>query len=268
VSFAPARYLPPELPRLDLVDVEDEPIRPGPLALLTPLAGRLVVRAGGRSLPLRGGELLIVHRALPLEIARASARARVALFLASPGWVDAFCALHELLPARSAHAAQWFAAPTPVARRATTLLAAPDEASGRLSAAAASALVEIALGAEGSPVGASRTEAERLAQREALLRGLETGVAGIPSLAGLARQLELSRRQTARLVRSETGSSFRELKTAARLQRAQKLLLTSELSILEVALRSGWNSASQFHDAFRRRLGVTPARFRAAHRAP
>ena len=45
-----------------------------------------------------------------------------------------------------------------------------------------------------------------------------------------------------------------------------KLLATSELSILEVALRSGWNSASQFHEAFRRNVGVTPARYRAASR--
>ena len=40
----------------------------------------------------------------------------------------------------------------------------------------------------------------------------------------------------------------------------------SGLDYLEVALRSGWNSASQFHAAFRRNVGVTPARYRAANR--
>jgi AraC-like DNA-binding protein len=33
-----------------------------------------------------------------------------------------------------------------------------------------------------------------------------------------------------------------------------------------VALRAGWNSTSQFHEAFRRNVGVTPARYRAANR--
>jgi transcriptional regulator GlxA family with amidase domain len=86
------------------------------------------------------------------------------------------------------------------------------------------------------------------------------------SLHGLAERLGLSSRQTARLVRGETGRSFRELKSAARIERAQKLLASSELSILEVALRAGWTSASQFHEAFRQSVGVTPARYRATQR--
>jgi len=86
------------------------------------------------------------------------------------------------------------------------------------------------------------------------------------SLCGLAARLGLSERQTARLVREETGRSFRDLKATARLERARKLLASSELPILEVALRAGWNSSSQFHEAFRRSVGVTPARYRSAHR--
>lgn len=86
------------------------------------------------------------------------------------------------------------------------------------------------------------------------------------SLCVLATRLGLSERQTARLVRAETGRSFRELKAIVRLERARKLLASSELPILEVALRAGWNSASQFHEAFRSSVGVTPARYRAAHR--
>jgi hypothetical protein len=39
-------------------------------------------------------------------------------------------------------------------------------------------------------------------------------------------------------VRGETGRSFRELKAAAQLEHARKLLASSELSILEVGLRT------------------------------
>jgi AraC family transcriptional regulator of adaptative response / DNA-3-methyladenine glycosylase II len=129
-------------------------------------------------------------------------------------------------------------------------------------------LLEIASEAQGlqrSP-GSVRSQVER---RAALLRALaeyDPEADGEFSLQGLAGRLGLSTRQTARLVRGESGHSFRELKAAARLERARKLLASSDLSILQVALRAGWNSSSQFHEAFRNHVGVTPARYRATHR--
>jgi AraC-like DNA-binding protein len=131
------------------------------------------------------------------------------------------------------------------------------------------ALLEIACEARGSPLASCRSRRHLAGQRRALVRALadyDPEADGDFSLHGLAERLGLSSRQTARLVRGETGRSFRQLKADARLERARTLLASSELSILEVALRAGWNSTSQFHEAFRQRAGVTPARYRAAHR--
>jgi AraC-like DNA-binding protein len=269
VTSACLAYTPLGPPRIDRFEAAAQPLRLAPLALLTALEGRLLVRSEGGDAPLRAGELLIVRGALALEIHPASTRVRVAMLHARPDWVDAFCALHGLAP-RTAPAAEWLPAAAEPARRATQVLAAaPVHAeSGQPSPADTAALVEIALAAEGFLLAGLSASAGLTEQREALIRclGEPDTVDTIPSLAKLARKLDLSPRQTARIVRSETGRTFRELKAAARLERARRLLASSELSILEVALRSGWTSASQFHEAFRRQVGVTPARYRAATR--
>jgi len=243
-----------------------------PLALLTPFEGELVARAGEEPFRVRAGELLVLRDGGRIGIERASRGARVALCEASPEWVAAFRELHggengrcgelDLMPAGST-----------LARRATQLFSrerlSRSGSGDRVSAATAAALLEVAFQAHGSPLDPRRSRRRAGVQRELLIQAItdyDPEADGEFSLCGLAEQLKLSQRQTARLVRAETGRSFRELKSAARLERARELLASSELPILEVALRAGWNSASQFHEAFRRGVGVTPARFRAAHR--
>jgi transcriptional regulator GlxA family with amidase domain len=161
-----------------------------------------------------------------------------------------------------------------LARRAAQLFVGQrllgDAASGEpLPAATTAALLQVIDEAQGSPLDPRYARRRAGNRRELLVNALadydpeaDEGF----SLGQLAQRLGLSERQTARLVRAETGRSFRELKTATRLERARKLLASSELPILEVALRAGWNSASQFHEAFRSSVGVSPARYRAAHR--
>jgi transcriptional regulator GlxA family with amidase domain len=163
---------------------------------------------------------------------------------------------------------------TALARRAAQLFAGRRLAAGAapdvpLPAATTAALLQVLDEAQGSPLDPRHARRHAGTQRETLIRALadyDPEAEEDFSLQRLAERLGLSERQTARLVRAETGRSFRELKTAARLERAQKLLASSDLPILEVALRAGWNSASQFHEAFRSSLGVSPARYRAAHR--
>ena len=52
-----------------------------------------------------------------------------------------------------------------------------------------------------------------------------------------------------------------------RFNRARLLLLRTDLSLTEVALRSGFPYPSRLSEAFRRELGVTPTRFRQDHQA-
>jgi AraC-like DNA-binding protein len=262
-------YVPLGAPRLRVLEDSALPLRVEPLTLLTPLEGQLVVRRAGETFRLRTGELLVLRHGDSLEIDRAGARSRFALFRAFPEWVDAFSALHGL-PEPAGPASELLPAGSALARRAGQLLSEPTPVSSEVSMrpSTVAALLEIAFQAQGSPLASRRSRRQATAQRETLIRGLEDydPEEGVRSLDGLAERLGLSPRQTARLVRGETGRSFRELKAAAQLERARKLLASSELSILEVALRAGWNSTSQFHAAFRRNVGVTPARYRAANR--
>jgi AraC-like DNA-binding protein len=248
------------------------PLRVEPLAVLTCREGDLAARVSGESLCLRAGELLVLRRAGPLELERADSGAQVALFLASPAWLDAYWELHGVRPTDGAEL-ELLPAGAALARRAIRLLAtaagAGTEAVEPLSPSTVAMLLEVACQAQGSLLASRRSSRHVAGQRRAVVRALadyDPEADGDFSLYGLAERLGLSSRQTARLVRGETGRSFRELKAAARIERARKLLASSDLSILEVALRSGWNSASQFHDAFRRSVGLTPSRFRMAHR--
>jgi AraC-like DNA-binding protein len=258
-------------PRLQTLGAADLPLRIEPFALLTCRDGDLVARAAGEAFRLRSGELLVLRSTGALELERADAGARIALFLAPPAWVDAFWALHGVDP-EAAHPAgdvERVPAGAALARRAAQLLSAGPEPAEPLSPSRVATLLEIAFQAQGTSLPACRTRQHLAGQRRALVRTLadyDPEADGDFSLHGLAERLGLSSRQTARLVRGETGRSFRELKAAARLERARKLLASSDLSILEVALRAGWNSASQFHEAFRQSVGVTPARYRTAHR--
>jgi AraC-like DNA-binding protein len=263
---------PTPLPQIRVLDCAQLPLRVDPLALLTPLAGAVLVGVADERFPLRTGELLVLRGGAPLQLERASTGTRVALFQVAPAWLDAFRALHgedeapqrrelDLAPAGSAlahRAAQLFA-------RLRLAGAAGDE---RVPAATTAALLEVAREAQGSPLD-PRHARRAGTRREALIDAIasyDPEASGEFSLSSLAERFGLSERQTARLLRSATGRSFRELKANVRLERAQKLLVSSELPILEVALRAGWNSASQFHEAFRSSVGVSPARYRAAHR--
>jgi len=267
-----APLLPPP-PRIRLFEAAQLPLRIEPLALLTSLEGDAVASFAGERFRLRAGELLVLRAGPALELERASSAARLALFHAAPSWVEAFRALHGEVGAGVTRELDVVPAGAALARRAVQLLvtlrlaaASPGE---RIPAATSAALLQIAGEAQGSPLDPRHSRRRTGTRRELLVDAIaeyDPEAESDFSLGRLAERLGLSERQTARLVRSETGRSFRELKTSARLERAQKLLASSELPILEVALRAGWNSASQFHEAFRSSVGVSPARYRAAHR--
>jgi len=81
-------------------------------------------------------------------------------------------------------------------------------------------------------------------------------------LPDLARTLHLSRGRTAHLVREMCGSTFGLLLNAARVRTAASLLRHSNLTVLEIALRSGFGDVSHFHRVFKKFEQKTPHRFR------
>ena len=263
------------LPQIGIVDAARLPPRMEPLVLLTPLAGELIALAAHERFRLRSGELLVLRSGL-LQLERASATARVAFFRVEPAWVEAFRRLHGEPESATPRELELVPSGTTLARRAAQLfvgqrLLASGVPGDSVPAATTAALLQVMDSARGSPLDPRHARRHSGTRREALISAIaeyDPGTDDDFSLRRLAERLGLSERQTARLVRAETGRSFRELKTATRLERAQKLLVSSELPILEVALRAGWNSASQFHEAFRGSIGVSPTRYRAARVTP
>ncbi|WP_049974248.1 helix-turn-helix transcriptional regulator [Azospirillum sp. B4] len=81
-------------------------------------------------------------------------------------------------------------------------------------------------------------------------------------LETLGAAVGASARTLQRLFKEETGLRFGEWRQQLRLLHAASLLGTG-LSVTQAGLEAGYDSTSAFISAFRRRLGVTPARYRA-----
>ena len=78
------------------------------------------------------------------------------------------------------------------------------------------------------------------------------------SVEDLAADMNLSRVQLYRKVKTTTDSSPVELLRTARLNRAYQLLLTSELTISEVAYQVGFTAPSYFTKCFKEEYGMLP----------
>lgn len=94
-----------------------------------------------------------------------------------------------------------------------------------------------------------------------LRRGLNAS-GGPQGVNAMARTACFSRRQFHRLTLRVIGETPAAHQRRVRLDRAAWLLLTTQTTILAVALETGWESHEVFTRAFRLRFGVTPSAFR------
>lgn len=84
--------------------------------------------------------------------------------------------------------------------------------------------------------------------------------------ADIAAQFGYSYSYITKIIRDTTGSGFTELRRTLRLQHAEKLLLTTELPVIQVSQMSGFSSASDFYKFFRNAYGITPQEYRTRHK--
>jgi AraC-like DNA-binding protein/ABC-type transporter Mla MlaB component len=82
------------------------------------------------------------------------------------------------------------------------------------------------------------------------------------ALGDVAHAIATSNRQLQRVFAELAGSAFREELAAVRMQHGAALLLTTELTVAEIARRVGYRQAAQFAKAFRRHHGVSPSGLR------
>lgn len=82
------------------------------------------------------------------------------------------------------------------------------------------------------------------------------------SFGELVQRVRCTPRHMSRIFHELVGISFREKQAQLRLLRAQELLATTETKVVDVALESGYRSLSLFNLMFKRRFGMTPAKWR------
>jgi len=121
----------------------------------------------------------------------------------------------------------------------------------------------------------ARDVLSKLPAEDDLVSQLERAIAsamsrGVPDIDAIALQLGTSTRTLQRrLAEAETG--FQECVDTVRKRYAERYLAEDRLAITEVAFLVGFSEPSNFHRAFRRWTGSTPAAYRAARqreRAP
>jgi AraC-like DNA-binding protein len=86
------------------------------------------------------------------------------------------------------------------------------------------------------------------------------------TLTDLSRLLNLSARQTQRLLQQNFGRTFSQKLTEARMAAASQYLLSTALSVTEISERTGFSSIEHFSAAFHRRMGCSPREYRKAQR--
>lgn len=82
------------------------------------------------------------------------------------------------------------------------------------------------------------------------------------SLKDLAARLDLSTRQTERLLQKQYGKTFLQKKTEARMSAAAILLSDTKQSVTSVAEALGYSSIEHFSSAFRNYYHMSPSQFR------
>lgn len=83
-----------------------------------------------------------------------------------------------------------------------------------------------------------------------------------PELVDIAAAVGMSPYHFARLFKQAMGITPHQYVIAQRITSAQQLLMTSDLPLVEVGLRVGFNTQSHFSTLFRRWTGLTPKQYR------
>ena len=178
--------------------------------------------------------------------------------------------MESRLPARLAgHAVartyEPLGAPAVLGRLLADLAGSDESMSQSTRASFGSATVDMLAAAlsETTSIGPALTQRERDLARIAQIisDGLHDPYLSLPDVAAAAG---MSLRNMQKLV-SATGHTPTGLLHQARVERAKNLLLTTDLSVADVAAAVGYLDVSHFSRTFRRLTGHSPGRFRAAN---
>jgi transcriptional regulator GlxA family with amidase domain len=86
------------------------------------------------------------------------------------------------------------------------------------------------------------------------------------NLQAAARRAGISASHLRNLFQRYFGISPKTMVQGVRFTEARRLLESSELTVAEIAYRTGWKDATAFTKSFRKRFGLPPFEFRQARR--
>ncbi len=86
-----------------------------------------------------------------------------------------------------------------------------------------------------------------------------------PTLKELSILYHKNEKYMGRLFKRDVGVSFHEYCLSLKLERAAKLLMTTNDKTIDIALDCGFNNISYFNRAFKKQHGVTPNEYRVPH---
>lgn len=95
-----------------------------------------------------------------------------------------------------------------------------------------------------------------------ITRYLHEHLAEEMSLAVLSEEFHLNAQYISQLFKNEIGVNFLAYLTNIRMEKAKKLLLSTSLSVAEVAEQSGYGDYRVFTKVFKKNEGITPSQYR------
>jgi len=141
-------------------------------------------------------------------------------------------------------------------------------ARGALRLARLYAALELMAGLDFSQASAGKNVRERSraadkSRFERAKRLIEQSCCSELSRSDLALEVGLDPASFSRFFKRMAGKCFADYLAGRRVQRAAEILGTRrEMGLDEIARRSGFRSQASFHRQFKRRLGITPSRYR------
>lgn len=107
-----------------------------------------------------------------------------------------------------------------------------------------------------------RKDTKSLDKMKLILKYIENHYMDRITIADVAKEVDLSQSHFMKYFKNTMGTSFIDYLNEYRLTMASRLLLSSDSTILNIAVEVGFDNLSYFNRTFKRRFGQTPSAYR------